>query len=222
MDWKILFEDEAMLVARKPQGMPTQADKTGDLDLLSALQQHCGHPLGLVHRLDRPVGGLLVFAKTKNAETAFAKQMQEGLLEKRYRTVLCGKLPEEKGTLVDYLKKNMRTNLSHIVSPKEKAGKKAVLHYEVLEKIKEEEQVLSYVEIQLETGRHHQIRVQTSHAGAPIWGDKKYNPMFQRGGRTEIALWSYSLKGYHPITKKPWHVEDLPTEGAFRFFTGKS
>ena len=221
MDWKIIFEDEAMLVVRKPQGMPTQADKTGDLDLLSALQQHCGHPLGLVHRLDRPVGGLLVFAKTKNAEMALAKQMQEGLLEKRYHTVLCGRLPQEKGSLINYLKKNMRTNLSEVVSSKDKMAKKAVLHYQVLQTITEEDQVLSYVEIQLETGRHHQIRVQTCHAGAPIWGDKKYNPLFQRGGRTEIALWSYALKGVHPITKKPWYFEEFPREGAFQFFAGK-
>ncbi|NCC17052.1 MAG: RluA family pseudouridine synthase [Clostridia bacterium] len=221
MDWEILFEDEAMLVAKKPQGMPTQADKTGDLDLLSALQAHCGHPLGLIHRLDRPVGGLLIFAKTKNAEAAFAKQMQEGMIEKRYRTVLCGNLPETKGILVNYLKKNMRTNLSEVVSSKDKMGKKAVLHYEVLETITQENQVLSYVEIQLETGRHHQIRVQTAYSSAPIWGDKKYNPMFQRGGRTEIALWSYALKGLHPVTKQPWHFENIPMEGAFRFFMEK-
>lgn len=221
MNWKIIFEDEAMLVVRKPQGMPTQADKTGDLDLLSALQAHCGHPLGLVHRLDRPVGGLLVFAKTKKAETAFVKQMQEGVLEKTYRAVLCGQLPEEKGILVDYLKKNMRTNLSEVVSSGEKMGKRAVLQYQVLETMTRDDQILSYVEIQLETGRHHQIRVQTAYAGAPIWGDKKYNPLFQRRGRTEIALWSYGLAGQHPVTKKPWYFEDLPIDGAFQFFTKK-
>lgn len=222
MNWKIIYEDEAMLVAQKPQGMPTQADKTGDLDLLSALEQHCGHSLGLIHRLDRPVGGLLVFAKTKKAEAAFAKQMQDGILEKHYRTVLCGKMQEEKGTLVDYLKKNMRTNLSEVVSPKDKMGKKAVLHYEVLETKTLENQRFSLVEIQLETGRHHQIRVQTAHAGAPIWGDKKYNSQFQKVGRTEIALWAYSLKGLHPITGKPWVFEAIPMEGIFHIFYGKS
>lgn len=221
MEWKILFEDETMLVVRKPQGMPTQADKTGDLDLLSALETYCRQPLGLIHRLDRPVGGLLVFAKTKIAETDLAKQMQDGFLEKRYRAVLCGKLPEKKGTLMDYLKKNMRTNLSEVVSSKDRMAKKSILHYEVLETLKEENQTLSYVEIQLETGRHHQIRVQTSHAGAPIWGDKKYNPQFQRRGQTEIALWAYALKGKHPITKKPWIFEEMPSEGAFRLFYGK-
>ncbi len=222
MVWKIIYEDEAMLVAQKPQGMPTQADKTGDLDLLSALEKHCGHPLGLIHRLDRPVGGLLVFAKTKKAEAVLAKQLQDGLLEKRYHAVLCGKMPEEKGTLIDYLKKNMRTNLSEVVSPKDKMGKKAVLHYEVLETKKEESQNFSLVKIQLETGRHHQIRVQTAHAGAPIWGDKKYNPQFQRGGRTEIALWAYSLKGIHPITGMPWDFKAIPMEGIFQIFHGKS
>lgn len=222
MDWKIIFEDEEMLVAEKPQGMPTQADKTGDLDLLSALEKHCGHPLGLIHRLDRPVGGLLVFAKTKRAETAFAKQMQDGLLEKRYHAVLLGKMPEEKGILIDYLKKNMRTNLSEVVSVKDKMGKKAVLHYEVLQTKIEENQILSLVEIQLETGRHHQIRVQTAHGGAPIWGDKKYNPKFQKRGRTEIALWAYSLKGFHPATNQPWSFVDIPKDGIFQFFYGNS
>ncbi len=222
MDWKIIFEDGEMLVAEKPQGMPTQVDKTGDLDLLSALEQHCGHPLGLIHRLDRPVGGLLVFAKTKRAEAAFAKQMQEGILEKRYLAVLLGKMPEEKGTLIDYLKKNTRTNLSEVVSPKDKMGKKAVLHYEVFQTKVEENQILSLVEIQLETGRHHQIRVQTAHAGAPIWGDKKYNPQFQRRGRTEIALWAYSLKGLHPATNQPWSFVNMPKDGIFQFFYGNS
>ncbi len=221
MDFKILFEDETMLVAVKPQGMPTQGDKTGDLDLLSALQQHCGHGLGLIHRLDRPVGGLLVFAKTKKAEAALQKQMQEGLLEKSYRSVLCGEMPEKQGTLADFLKKNMRTNLSEVVSPKEKMAKKAVLRYRVLDTLKEENQTLSYVEIQLETGRHHQIRVQTAHGNAPIWGDKKYNPAFQGKGRTEIALWSYALKGLHPVTNQLWRFQQIPTHGIFQLFSEK-
>ncbi|MFV0313632.1 MAG: RluA family pseudouridine synthase [Anaerotignum sp.] len=221
MDWNIIFEDDVMLVARKPQGMPTQADKTGDLDLLSDLEKYCGHSLGLVHRLDRPVGGLLVFAKTKNAETVFAKQMQDGTLKKRYRAVLCGELATKQGTLTDFLKKNMRTNLSEVVSENVQSAKRAVLQYEVLETAIIDGECFSYVEIRLETGRHHQIRVQTSHMGAPIWGDKKYNPKFQRGARTEIALWAYALSGVHPTTKKPFVFYDLPIEGAFEFFTGK-
>ena len=221
MEFKILFEDTAMLVVVKPQGMPTQGDKTGDADLLSLLQTHCGQELGLVHRLDRPVGGLLVFAKTKQAEANLQKQMQEGILEKSYLTVLCGELPEKRGKLTDYLKKNMRTNLSEVVSSKDRAAKKAVLQYQVLEVVKEKEQTISLVQIQLETGRHHQIRVQTAHAKAPIWGDKKYNTVTQGRGRTEIALWSYELKGLHPVTHKAWYFQELPTQGAFQFFSGK-
>ena len=92
---KILYEDAVMLAAVKPQGMPAQADKTGDLDLLSALEEYTGQPLGLLHRLDRPVGGVMLFAKEKRAEAFLAKEIQEHRLKKAYLTVLCGRLPAE-------------------------------------------------------------------------------------------------------------------------------
>ena len=126
---KILFEDEYILAAEKPQGMPSQADKTGDPDLLSELEAYAGKPLGLLHRLDRPVGGVMLFAKDKKAEAILAKDLQENKLNKRYLTVLCGKLPADEGTLEDYLLKNARTNLSEVVSKDRKGAKKAILHY---------------------------------------------------------------------------------------------
>ena len=103
---KILYEDAVMLAAVKPQGMPAQADKTGDLDLLSALEEYTGQPLGLLHRLDRPVGGVMLFAKEKRAEAFLAKEIQEHRLKKAYLTVLCGRLPAAEGGLEDYLLKN--------------------------------------------------------------------------------------------------------------------
>ena len=106
---KILYEDAVMLAAVKPQGMPAQADKTGDLDLLSALEEYTGQPLGLLHRLDRPVGGVMLFAKEKRAEAFLAKEIQEHRLKKAYLTVLCGRLPAAEGGLEDYLLKNART-----------------------------------------------------------------------------------------------------------------
>lgn len=221
MSWKLIYEDNDMLIVRKPQGMPAQADKTGDPDLLSALEQHCGQSLGLIHRLDRPVGGLLVFAKTKPAEAVLTQALENGRLEKRYLSVLCGKMPDEKGTLVHYLKKDARTNTSRSADPTEKMAKKAILHYNVLEIAKKDGQLLSLVEILLETGRHHQIRVQTALSNAPIWGDKKYNPAFYRSGQTNIALWAYSLRGLHPATKKPWHFQDIPEAEPFCFFSEK-
>jgi len=218
MDIQILYEDEYMLAAEKPQGMPSQADKTGDPDLLSELEAYAKQPLGLLHRLDRPVGGVMLFAKDKKAEAILAKDLQENRLNKRYLTVLCGKLPKERGTLEDYLLKNARTNLSEVVSKDRKGAKKAILHYTKMAEVETDMGWLTLAEIKLETGRHHQIRVQTSHAGFPIWGDKKYHKNFSKRGKTEIALWSYKLEGVHPKTKKPFVLTAKPEKEPFSLF----
>lgn len=218
---KILYEDKWLLAAVKPQGMPTQPDKTGDADLLSALEAETGQPLGLLHRLDRPVGGVMLFAKEKAAEGFLAKEMQAGRLEKTYLTVLCGKLPAESGTLTDYLLKNGRTNLSAVVPAALKRAKKAVLHYTCLGERETPEGILTLAAIRLETGRHHQIRVQMAHAGCPVWGDRKYGQKYgQRvqGGQTCIALWSYHLEGRHPAKKARFSFAALPQEAPFSLF----
>ncbi|MGN0133985.1 MAG: RluA family pseudouridine synthase [Anaerotignum sp.] len=214
----ILFEDEYILAAVKPQGMPSQADKTGDPDLLSELEAYAKQPLGLLHRLDRPVGGVMLFAKTKAAEAILAKDLQENRLNKRYLTVLCGKLPAEQGTLEDYLLKNARTNLSEVVSKDRKGAKKAILHYKRIAEKETDMGWLTLAEIKLETGRHHQIRVQTSHAGFPIWGDRKYHKNFPKRGKTDIALWSYKLEGLHPKTKEPFTFVAKPEKEPFSLF----
>lgn len=214
----ILFEDEYMLAAVKPQGMPSQADKTGDPDLLSELEDYAKQPLGLLHRLDRPVGGVILFAKDKNTESILARDLQEKKLNKRYLTVLCGKLPQDEGTLEDYLLKNARTNLSEVVSQDRKGAKKAILHYRKIAERETEIGVLTLAEIKLDTGRHHQIRVQTSHAGFPIWGDKKYHKNFPVRGKTEIALWSYQLEGIHPKTKQSFSFTVKPEKEPFSLF----
>ena len=215
---KILFEDEYILAVEKPQGQPSQADKTGDPDLLSELEAYVGKPLGLLHRLDRPVGGVMLFAKDKKAEAVLAKDLQENKLNKRYLTVLCGKLPAEEGTLEDHLLKNTRTNLSEVVSKDRKGAKIAVLHYKKIAEKETDMGCLTLTEIRLETGRHHQIRVQTSHAGVPIWGDKKYHKNFPKKGKTEIALWSYRLEGIHPKTKKTFVFTVMPEKDPFTLF----
>lgn len=208
MDLHIIYEDTEMIVVSKPQGMPTQPDKTGDVDLLTEVTNHCEAEVFLLHRLDRPVGGILLFAKTKKSAGILAKQMEAGQIEKKYRVLLCGHLPEKQGTLVHYLKKNMRTNLSEVVGEGTKGAKKAVLHYVVLEEGTQNGQEMTLAEVTLETGRHHQIRVQMAKVGAPILCDQKYNKKIR--GRGNIALHSYSLSGKHPITKKPWKFVDLP------------
>lgn len=215
---QILFEDEYILAAVKPQGMPSQPDKTGDPDLLSLLEERTGQSLGLLHRLDRPVGGVILFAKDKKAEAVLAADLQDNKLNKRYLTVLCGRLAQEEGKMEDYLLKNARTNLSEVVSKDRKGAKKAVLHYKRLAEKETDIGWLTLAEIKLETGRHHQIRVQTSHAGVPIWGDKKYHKNFPKRGKTDIALWSYLLEGVHPETKQPFIFKALPEKEAYSFF----
>ena len=218
MNIEILYEDETLLGVVKPQGIPAQADKTGDADLLSMLEEHTGQPLGLLHRLDRPVGGVMLFAKSKKAEAVLAKDLQEHRLKKTYLTVLCGRLPATDGTLENYLLKNARTNLSEVVSKERKGAKRAVLHYRKIAETETDMGHLTLAEIALETGRHHQIRVQTSYAGFPIWGDKKYHKTFSRKGKTEIALWSYRLEGIHPVTKKPFLLTAKPKQEPFSCF----
>ncbi len=215
MNLHIIYEDKEMIVVSKPQGMPTQPDKTGDMDLLTEVTAHCGEEVFLLHRLDRPVGGVLLFAKTKKSAGILAKQMEAGQIEKKYRVVLCGSLPEKKGTLVHYLKKNLRTNLSEVVQEGTPNAKKAILHYEVLQEGKQGDVDVTLAEITLETGRHHQIRVQMAKVGAPIWGDQKYNKKHRVRGN--IALYSYCLSGKHPITKKPWKFVDVPEWETFGF-----
>ena len=215
---QILFEDEYILAAVKPQGMPSQPDKTGDPDLLSLLEERTGQSLGLLHRLDRPVGGVILFAKDKKAEAVLAADLQDNKLNKRYLTVLCGRLSQEEGKMEDYLLKNARTNLSEVVSKDRKGAKKAVLHYKRLTEKETDTGWLTLAEIKLETGRHHQIRVQTSHAGVPIWGDKKYHKNFPKRGKTDIALWSYLLEGVHPETKQPFIFKALPEKEPYSFF----
>ncbi len=198
----ILFEDEYMLAVVKPQGMPAQADKTGDPDLLSQLEEYAKQPIGLLHRLDRPVGGVMLFAKEKKAEAVLSKDLQENKLNKRYLTVLCGKLPAEEGTLENYLLKNTRTNLSEVVSKDRRGAKKAILHYTRIAEKETDMGWLTLAEIKLETGRHHQIRVQLSHMGCPIVGDSKYNPACGTIPGKTLCLCAYKLNFKHPRTKK--------------------
>ena len=215
----ILYEDSFLLCVVKPSGMPAQPDKTGDMDILTFLQQkEKSNAIGLIHRLDRPVGGVMLFAKTKEAEGILAQMVQKKQIKKEYFAFVCGKA-NEKEKLEDYLLKNGRTNLSSVVDKNTKGAKKAVLSYDRKEVLEEGDCFLSLLKIELETGRHHQIRVQLSQRGLPIWGDQKYNTIQKMKKGTKIALWSYSLTFLHPKTGEILFIKAIPEGEPFSKFT---
>ena len=212
---KIIFEDNHIIVVEKPVNIPSQADKTGDIDMLTIIKEYLKEKynkpgnvyLGLVHRLDRPVGGVMVFAKTSKAASRLSNQVREKQFEKTYLAIVNGKMEQETGILKDYMYKDERNNKSKVVPEGTKNSKLAVLDYEVLKY--SEELNLSVLKINLHTGRHHQIRVQLSSRNHSIYGDQKYGG---RGHGKQIALWAYELKFYHPITNEELVFESIPAK----------
>ncbi len=212
-DLKILYEDNHIIVVEKKPNIPSQADKTEDIDMLTLIKQYLKEKyqkpgnvyLGLVHRLDRPVGGIMVFAKTSKAAARLSNQVRLKTFKKKYLAVVDGKLKEKEGTLENYLYKDERNNISKVVNKEKKNAKFAKLDYKVLKY--NEVKDLSLLEISLHTGRHHQIRVQLANFGHSIFGDQKYGV---RGKGKQIALWAYELTIEHPITKEKKTFKDLP------------
>lgn len=210
---KIIYEDNHIIVVEKPVNVPSQSDKTGDKDLLTMIKEYLKEKyhkqgeayLGLVHRLDRPVGGVMVYAKTSKAAARLSEQIRQKQFTKKYLVIVDGKMEQKQGILEDYLWKNERTNTSKVVKEGTKNAKYTKLKYEVLKYVPETN--LSVLKITLETGRHHQIRVQLSHAGHSIYGDQKYG---SRGKGKQIALWAYELSFIHPITKEKLNFTDMP------------
>ena len=209
----VIYEDNHIIVVEKMVNVPSQADKTGDLDMLTIIKQYLKEKynkpgnvyLGLVHRLDRPVGGVMVFAKTSKAAARLSEQVRVKEFKKKYLVVVNGKMENEKGVLEDYLLKNEKANMSKVVSKETKNAKYAALDYEVL---KYNEKIdLSVLKINLHTGRHHQIRVQLSSRNHSIYGDQKYGG---RGHGKQIALWAYELTIIHPVTKEEMTFKVLP------------
>ncbi|MGO4939878.1 RluA family pseudouridine synthase [Fundicoccus sp. Sow4_D5] len=212
----ILYEDNHLLLVEKPVNIPVQSDKSRDLDLLSYLKedikvryQKPGNVyLGLVHRLDRPVGGAMVFAKTSKAASRLSDQVRRHAMTRKYYAVVQGRPSKAKDQLIDYLYKDTNKNIVSIVPASHGQGKKAMLTYEVLETQGD----LSLLIVQLQTGRPHQIRVQLAGMGTPIWGDQKYGQAFSKVGQ-QIALWAHTLGLEHPV-KKDWvEVTSLPPSG---------
>lgn len=219
MNLKILHEDEHVIVCYKPAGIATQTAKMGAQDMESLLKNYLYKKekkmpyLAVIHRLDQPVEGVLVFAKTPFAAKELNKGMQGAGFGKFYKAVLCGVPKEQKATLTDYLVKDGKTNTSRVGKKEEPEAKKAILSYEVLKQGEDK----TLVQVKLETGRHHQIRVQMAHMGCPIWGDTKYNSSESVDKSWKnIALCAYHLEFIHPKTKKKMVFEIQPEGEGFQ------
>lgn len=232
---RIIYQDEVIIVAYKPSGLATQTAKVGQADMVSELKKELAAQgkssgikqspyLGIIHRLDQPVEGLLVFAKTQRAAAALSKQLSGGTLNKQYFAVICGKVSPKEGELVDYLLKGT-DNRARIVTGQEKEysdAKKAVLQYKTLESLSTPA-AISLVDIHIDTGRFHQIRAQMSHAGMPLLGDAKYGTeescnLSKEQGIRNVALCAYKLVLRHPVTSKRMSFEIKPENKAFDFF----
>ena len=206
MALNVLYEDNHIIVVVKPVNAPVQADETGDFDLLSEVKAYIKEKYekpgevycGLVHRLDRPVGGVMVFARTSKAASRLAPQFAEkggAGAKKRYAAVVCGRAAP-RGTLKGFIVKDEATHTSHIVPEGTAGAKSASLDYtQVCNK-----NGLALLDVDLHTGRHHQIRAQLASVGLPIWGDQRYNPTAKAG--QQIALWAYSLDIEHPVKRE--------------------
>lgn len=215
----ILYEDNHIIVLEKPINVPTCLDESKDMDLLSMvklyLKEKYNKPgnvyAGLVHRLDRPVGGVMVFAKTSKAAKRLSEEVRNKTFKKEYYAVIDGVIKED-GHFEDYLEKDAKKNVVH-VSP---SGKYASLSYSVLD-IKEDK---TLVKVSLETGRSHQIRVQFSSRNYPLFGDQKYNK--KASSNEQIALYSSSISFKHPVTKEVLTFTlELPDRYPFNLFKNK-
>lgn len=206
----IVYEDNQILVAIKPQNVPTQADSSNDLSMLDIVKQYVKEKynkpgnvyVGLVHRLDRPTGGVMVFAKTSKSAARLSEDIKSGELEKTYLAVTNNVPKVKKQKLVNYLKKNTSKNIVTVVGEAVTGAKYAELNYEVVKSVKN----TSLVKVNLITGRSHQIRVQLSNIGNAIYNDFKYGSATK--GR--LALWAYELKFTHPTTKQKMKFKVFP------------
>ena len=224
---KVLYEDQEIIVVVKPAGVESQAAKKFAPDMISEIKKHMvinklctpgKEPyVAVIHRLDKPVSGVMVYAKTKKAAAALSEQVQNRKMDKFYEAVVCGKPVNNVDNFVDYLKKSVDGNYSQIVDKGENESKRAELSYELLKTVETENGELSHVRIHLLTGRHHQIRVQFSGHDLPLYGDGRYNPMFV-GKREPLALCAVSLAFDHPTTGKRMEFSMKPSGGAFRLF----
>lgn len=253
----VLYEDKDIIVVHKPVGLESQSARGFAPDMVSEIRRYLHNPqdihshpqggaaaqppyVGVIHRLDQPVEGVMVYALNQTSAAALSAALQSGKMEKSYRAVVCGKPVDNHGTYVDYLRHCKENNTSEIVDKSVKNSKEAVLNYRVLDVIHsplDQEQIVSLIDIELLTGRHHQIRVQFAGHGTPLYADERYGRELstlsttrivdntggrrpRRGSRPALALCACRLKFPHPSTGKQMEFKITPTGGAFGWFSG--
>jgi len=195
-DW-VLYKNNQLIAFNKPIALGVQADKTGDKSLRDFAEIYCKHPLHLIHRIDRPASGVVLFAKNNKALANLNEQFRNRTVEKQYLAVVKNKPEQEQGELIHYLKKNQKQNRSTAFEEEKPGTKKAVLKYHLLASIEN----YHLLQIELITGRHHQIRAQLAAIGNPIKGDVKYG--FRRGNKDRsIHLHAWKMAFQHPISKE--------------------
>ena len=220
----ILYEDNHIIVVLKPQNVACCPDGSGDDNLFDCVKRYIKTAydkpgnvfLGLVHRLDRPTGGVMVFAKTSKAAARLCEQMRTGGFEKKYLAVLCGRPSRPRATLENYLRKNSLNNMVYVCTQTEEGAKFASLEYEVVG----QSGAFTLADVKLHTGRTHQIRVQMAAINCPLYGDMRYGG--ENAVKGKLALWAYSLRFSHPTTgeklrfeieppvsEKPWSLFDI-------------
>lgn len=222
----VIYEDRDILVVKKPAGIESQTSRSFEPDMVSEIKNYLKlstkltgdlstgrEPyVGVIHRLDKPVEGVMVYAKTPAAAKGLSAQIQKGQMHKIYHALVCGKPVDNSGTMVDFLLKNGKTNTSEIVDKSVENAKRSELKYKVLDHIVKKDPIrgteteCTLLEIELLTGRHHQIRVQMAGAGMPLYGDSRYNPAFARKPE-KPELKAVKLSFVHPKTGKKMTFE---------------
>ena len=233
MKLDIVYEDEYMIACVKPYGVPSQPDKTFGTDMVTLVKEHIyeqsgddGEPyVAIINRLDRPVGGIILFAKDETTAARLTDMLQDGEIQKYYQVVVEGSPEDSEGEYIDYLLHDKKQNITKVVKKDTKGAKRAELYYELLDELETDEGVYSLLLIELITGRHHQIRAQMASHGTPVWGDTKYgshkgNEKMKKGGKksggkTEIGLFSTRIEFVHPITGKDILLHREPEGQAF-------